>query len=419
MVLRFVLFLLVLVTLLAALCVYVHRRLAWLLGLQRAGRRALAAVLAGGRVAMLVGRAAGRLDEAAGSWAAPLAIAGSTLMLAVLVSGVLFLLVDAGAGLTRLGARLRRRLPTRKPDAPEGEGSHSKHANSVSEPGAPNSAERSATLGRRELVVRGALAAAAATGAGSSLYGALVGRHDYRVETVPVPLPGLDRRLDGYTIVQLSDLHFGTFAGERELAIAVDLVRAARPDLVVLTGDLVDHDPRHAVLVGRLTARLVELARDGVAAVPGNHDYYAGVGAILDALERAGARTLVNAAARLGDADHGFVLAGVDDPWMGEADLERALAGQPSDAPVLLLCHNPVYFPRAAPRVGLQLSGHTHGGQVNIGPRLADWVLPYGYVAGLYERDGSRLYVNRGFGVAGPPARVGAPPEVTRIVLTS
>jgi predicted MPP superfamily phosphohydrolase len=85
----------------------------------------------------------------------------------------------------------------------------------------------------------------------------------------------------------------------------------------------------------------------------------------------------------------------------------------------VLLCHNPVYFPDAAGQVALQLSGHTHGGQVNPGVRPADWVLPHGYVAGLYQRDGSRLYVNRGFGTAGPPARVGAPPELTRIVLVS
>jgi predicted MPP superfamily phosphohydrolase len=78
-----------------------------------------------------------------------------------------------------------------------------------------------------------------------------------------------------------------------------------------------------------------------------------------------------------------------------------------------------VYFPEAAGQIALQLSGHTHGGQVNPFIRPADWVLPYGYVAGLYERSGSRLYVNRGFGTAGPPARLGAPPEVTRIVLVS
>jgi hypothetical protein len=85
----------------------------------------------------------------------------------------------------------------------------------------------------------------------------------------------------------------------------------------------------------------------------------------------------------------------------------------------VLLCHNPVYFPEAAGQVALQLSGHTHGGQVNLLVRPADWVLPHGYVAGLYQRKSSQLYINRGFGTVGPPARIGSPPEVSRIVLTS
>jgi predicted MPP superfamily phosphohydrolase len=266
--------------------------------------------------------------------------------------------------------------------------------------------------------VRGALASAAAVGGGSSLYGAVLGRHDYEVETVPIRIPDLPRTLDGFTIVQLSDIHFGTYVREPELRAAVDLVRSARPALVVITGDLVDHDPRYAWMVGELTARLVPLAREGVAAIPGNHDYYAGVEDVVGALRRGGARVLRNDARLVGDRGGAFALLGVDDVWADAADVDRAITQAPPDAPRVLLCHNPVYFPEAAGKVALQLSGHTHGGQVNIGVRLADYVLPFGYVAGRYDRDGSVLYVNRGFGTAGPPARVGSPPEVTRIVLT-
>ena len=100
-------------------------------------------------------------------------------------------------------------------------------------------------------------------------------------------------------------------------------------------------------------------------------------------------------------------------------DVRRALRTVPADMPRVLLCHNPVYFPEAASEVALQLSGHTHGGQVNLLVRPADLILPHGYVAGLYQRGDSRLYINRGFGTAGPPARVGSPPEVTRVVLVS
>ncbi len=90
-----------------------------------------------------------------------------------------------------------------------------------------------------------------------------------------------------------------------------------------------------------------------------------------------------------------------------------------ADLPRILLCHNPSFFAESAGRVALQLSGHTHGGQVNLGIRPADYLLPGGWVAGRYDERGSALYVNRGFGTVGPPARIGARPEVTRIVLTS
>jgi hypothetical protein len=103
----------------------------------------------------------------------------------------------------------------------------------------------------------------------------------------------------------------------------------------------------------------------------------------------------------------------------GGPDLDRALSTIPGDVPRILLCHNPSFFPEAAGKVSLQLSGHTHGGQISLGINPAELVLPHGYVRGGYERDGSMLYVNRGFGTAGPPARVGSPPEITRVILTS
>ncbi len=257
------------------------------------------------------------------------------------------------------------------------------------------------------------------------MYGALLGRHDYTIEEVAIPIPGLPRSLDGFTIVQLSDIHLGLFVGEPEMRAAEDLVREARGDLVVMTGDLVDFDPRYAEHLGRLTRRLGPLARHGVAAIPGNHDHFAGIDAALGALERGGARVLSNRGCVVGGPGGAFALLGVDDVWArgrvlgGGPDLGRALADVPRDLPRVLLCHNPVFFPEAAGEVALQLSGHTHGGQINLLVRPADLLLPYGYVAGLYQRGSSHLYINRGFGTAGLPARVGAPPEVSRIVLVA
>ncbi|KYG09266.1 hypothetical protein BE21_18900, partial [Sorangium cellulosum] len=280
-------------------------------------------------------------------------------------------------------------------------------------------------LPRRAFLANGAAGSAFLIGGGSAVYGALVGRHDYVIEEVAIPIPGLPRSLDGFSIVQLSDIHLGLFVGEPEMRAAEDLVRKARADLIVMTGDLIDFDSRYAEHLGRLTRRLGPLAREGVAAIPGNHDHFAGIDAALDALERGGARVLSNRGHVVGGAGGAFALLGVDDVWArgrvpgGGPDLGRALAHVPRDLPRVLLCHNPVFFPDAAGEVALQLSGHTHGGQVNLLVRPADLVLPHGYVAGLYQRGGSHLYINRGFGTAGPPARIGAPPEVSRIVLVS
>ncbi|KYF66482.1 metallophosphoesterase, partial [Sorangium cellulosum] len=294
-------------------------------------------------------------------------------------------------------------------------------------PAVPPAAPPSAlpALPRRAFLANGAAGSAFLIGGGSAVYGALVGRHDYVIEEIAIPIQGLPRSLDGFSIVQLSDIHLGLFVGEPEMRAAEDLVRKARGDLVVMTGDLIDFDPRYAEHLGRLTRRLGPLAREGVAAIPGNHDHFAGIDATIDALERGGAHVLQNRGRVIGGAGGAFALLGVDDVWArrrvpgGGPHLGRALADVPRDLPRVLLCHNPVFFPEAAGEVALQISGHTHGGQVNLVVRPADVVLPHGYVAGLYQRGGAHLYINRGFGTAGPPARIGAPPEVSRIVLVA
>jgi predicted MPP superfamily phosphohydrolase len=289
-----------------------------------------------------------------------------------------------------------------------------------------------ADLPRRSFLTQAAAGTAFLIGGTSSLYGALKGRQDYVIEHVALRIPGLARALDGFSIVQLSDVHIGAYVGEAELNTAFELVRQAKPDLVVLTGDLLDNDPRFAEQLGRFVRRLSPLAREGVVAISGNHDYFAGVEEMAHAIVGGGARILQNDARVIGTPEAGFALLGVDDVWArregGGPDLERALRALPKlggrvapalDLPRVLLCHNPSYFAEAAGQVALQLSGHTHGGQINLGIRPADYLLPGGWVAGRYDQDGSILYVNRGFGTVGPPARLGSPPEVTRIVLSA
>jgi len=248
-------------------------------------------------------------------------------------------------------------------------------------------------------------------------WGATVGRHDYRIYEVPVRIPGLPRALDGYVIAQISDLHGGLFTGERELQMGAERIRSFKPDLVVATGDLVDFDARHAPQVARMLADLG--ARDGAYAILGNHDYYSDAEAVSDAVRAAGVTLLVNEGRVIRPGDGGgFALLGLDDQWSHKYGgpgprLSPALARISPDLPRILLSHQPDTFEHYAGRVALQLSGHTHGGQIRPANLVLKWV------AGRYERDGSTLYVNRGFGVAGPPARLGVPPELTKIILVA
>lgn len=253
-------------------------------------------------------------------------------------------------------------------------------------------------------------------------WGMVRGRHSFGLEEVVVRVEGWPRVLDGYTIAQVSDIHVGAFVGDRELDEGFDLITKLRPDLVVATGDLVDFD---GDAVGPLALRLLRAnARDGAYAILGNHDHYAGPATVAGHLRAAGVGVLSNASVRLRGGDGGgFALLGVDDligrtrhsPGYAGPDLGVALRGLAPELPRILLAHQPKYFDEVAGRVALQLSGHTHGGQINLGFRPADLIMKY--VAGRYESDGSTLYVNRGFGVSGPPSRVGAPPEVTKIVI--
>jgi predicted MPP superfamily phosphohydrolase len=259
-------------------------------------------------------------------------------------------------------------------------------------------------------------------GTGSMLaWGMVRGRHAFELSEVPVRIAGLPRVLDGYVIAQISDIHAGPYVGERELDEGLELVRRARPDLIVATGDLVDFDSAWAPMVGR---KLVDLGpRDGVAAVPGNHDYYADVDEVTDALRAAGVNVLVDDGLVIRGRDGGgFALLGVDDRWSTRygrsgPQLERALSMVPSDRARILLSHQPPTVDFWPGKVALQLSGHTHGGQINPGFCAARLLLKY--VAGSYRVGETMLYVNRGFGTVGTPSRVGAPPEVTRFVLVA
>jgi predicted MPP superfamily phosphohydrolase len=237
------------------------------------------------------------------------------------------------------------------------------------------------------------------------------------VKQVRVPLGKLPKELSGYTIVQLTDIHVGPTIGRAFIEQIVRTTNALQPDLVAITGDLVDGS---VAALGALVEPLRELrAKDGVFFVTGNHEYYSGVDAWLAHLGTLGIRVLRNERVALRD---GLDLAGVDDTSAGGfgrghgQDVARAMEGRDTSRALVLMAHQPKAVREASKHgVDLQLSGHTHGGQI--------W--PWGYavrldqphVAGLHDHDGTAIYVSRGTGYWGPPLRVGAPAEITRIEL--
>jgi predicted MPP superfamily phosphohydrolase len=272
----------------------------------------------------------------------------------------------------------------------------------------------------RRLILRRALGAAAATvAAGLGALAVRQGTGGPSLREVEVKLPKLPRTLDGFTIVQLSDVHVGPTIGRGFIEEIVKRTNALSPDVVVITGDLVDgsvDELRDGV------APLAELkARHGVYFVTGNHEYYSGPDEWLAHLATLGVRPLRNQHVQLDGLD----LAGIDDfnaggfPGHGP-DLPRALAGRDPARPLVLLAHQPRAIHEAA-RLGvdLQLSGHTHGGQ--IWPWSYAVLLQQPYVAGLarHRDSDTQLYVSRGTGYWGPPMRLGAPSEITRVRLRS
>jgi predicted MPP superfamily phosphohydrolase len=240
------------------------------------------------------------------------------------------------------------------------------------------------------------------------------------VATVEVPLAKLPAASDGTTIVQLSDLHVGAMIGRAFVEDVVRRTNALDPDLVAITGDLVDGSVPN---LWDSLAPLAELrARHGVYFVTGNHEYFSGVDAWLTALPRLNIRVLDNERVAIGAGSGGFDLAGVHDygarrmPEGPRSDMAKALAGRDPERACVLLAHQPKSVEEAASfGVGLQLSGHTHGGQ--IWPFSYFVRLAQPYLAGLHRHGDTQIYVNPGTGYWGPPMRLGTRAEITRIVL--
>jgi predicted MPP superfamily phosphohydrolase len=275
------------------------------------------------------------------------------------------------------------------------------------------------SMNRRMFVARtGAVAAgvASVTLVGVGMASAL-GPPD--VLRVPVRLRRLDPAFDGFRIAVVSDIHLGPLAGRAHTERIVAMINETEPDLVAVVGDLVDGTVEE---LGSAAEPLRDLvSREGSFFVTGNHEYFVDdTAAWLRELERLGVAPLQNENTAIRRGAAAFDLAGVNDV-AGEQrsqppDFDRALAGVDGSRPTILLAHQPVQVTEAAARgVDLQLSGHTHGGQMWPFHYIVRAVQPS--LAGLSTVDKTQLYVTRGAGFWGPPVRIGAPPDITVVSL--
>lgn len=244
-------------------------------------------------------------------------------------------------------------------------------------------------------------------------------------ERLSLALPGLPAAFDGYRIAQLSDLHLSTQRSRLRLDRAVKMALKLEADLLVITGDFVTSTLREPSLREALQPLTANPPPDGVWASMGNHDHWVDAAGVRRVLAEVGISELHNSNAALERSGGRLWLAGVDDVWEQQHDLDAALSGIPAGETTILLAHEPDFADQSAAtgRVALQLSGHSHGGQVRL-PLLGAPVVPYlaeKYRFGLYTIAGMRLYVNRGVGNVGvmglEAVRLNCRPEVTEITL--
>jgi uncharacterized protein len=255
----------------------------------------------------------------------------------------------------------------------------------------------------------------------TSIYAHKIEPNWLEVKQISIALPHLDRAFAGYRIVQLTDLHVGDGIDRAQLAKIVATVNAQNPDLIVLTGDFISRNPaRQAKL---LTSTLAGFqAHDGSLAVLGNHDVFDDHGpSVRRSIIRSGVALLENTVHTLHRNGATLHIAGVGDVWYGAAKLDRVLTQLPPTGAAIMLAHEPDFADETAAtgRFGLQLSGHSHGGQVRL--PLINKYPPYGrkYPIGKYQVGEMIQYTSRGVGSPGIHARFNCRPEISVFTLVA
>jgi predicted MPP superfamily phosphohydrolase len=286
--------------------------------------------------------------------------------------------------------------------------------NGLTSAGNEPDAEEKRGIERRLLLARGAAIFAGLTAAGITGYGVRTATSAPQIDRFQMLMAKLPRAMDGTRVAVVSDIHVGPLTGVDHAQRIVQVINSVNADLVCVVGDLVDGSVAE---LGRFAAPLAGIeSRHGAFFVTGNHEYYSGVEEWVEEVARLGIRPLRNERVAI----NGLDLAGVNDlsgAQQGDApDFARALGDRDTTRPVVLMAHQPVAAVEAAPfGVDLQVSGHTHGGQMAPFNMLVKLQQPV--VSGFGEVDGVPVYVTNGAGFWGPPVRVGAPPQVTVIEL--
>jgi len=237
------------------------------------------------------------------------------------------------------------------------------------------------------------------------------------IEQVAIDLKRLPKTLDGFRIVHLSDIHHSPFTDLAHISRAVEMSNQLKPDMFVLTGDFVSHEPEYIAPAAEVLGHLE--SEFGTFACLGNHDHWTDAELVTSSLRNNGITVLINEGFRFTIRGASVWLCGVDDYMVGKTDLRAALRGSFPDEMKLLLAHNPKILNRAArASVDLILSGHTHGGQIKLRDDEKR-ILPRRrkFASGLYRRKDAQIYITRGIGTVVVPMRYGCPPEISVIEL--
>ncbi|MEE9304049.1 MAG: metallophosphoesterase [Thiotrichaceae bacterium] len=239
------------------------------------------------------------------------------------------------------------------------------------------------------------------------------------IERTAIPIKNLPESIEGTTIVQLTDLHLHPFTQIEHIERAVYLANSLKPDVIVLTGDYVWHDAQDILELAPTLANLN--AKYGIFSVLGNHEHKTDPKLITETFETVGIPVFKNQAVDLQIGKSLLYLAGIDDGWLGNPDIKKTMASHRGEMPVVLMAHEPDMIDWYADdtRINLQVSGHTHGGQIQSAANKP-LVRPYlgrKYVQGLHRVNESWVYTSRGIGTTGIPLRRNCAPEVTHLTL--